>query len=91
MAISSLALTALQNLVVSVNALNKAFAAYFVAHPTLAAVSSVAGLPASGATGRVGYASDGRKVGEPAGGGTGVPVWFDGTNWRTFDNLIVSA
>ena len=37
-------------------------------------------------------ARDGRKAGEPAGGGTGCPVWFDGAAWRTFhDNQVVSA
>jgi hypothetical protein len=35
MAISSLGLTALQNLVVSVNNLNKAFQAYFIAKPSI--------------------------------------------------------
>lgn len=37
-------------------------------------------------------ARDGRKAGEPRGGGTGCPVWFDGADWRTFhDNQVVSA
>lgn len=38
------------------------------------------------------FATNGRKSGEGAGVGTGVPVWFDGTIWRTFyDNLQVLA
>lgn len=38
------------------------------------------------------FATNGRKSGEGGGAGTGVPVWFDGTNWRTFyDNAVVAA
>lgn len=55
---------------------------------------TVAGLP-SAATHGVGsqvYASNGRKSGEGGGAGTGVPVWSDGTNWKTFyDNSTVAA
>jgi hypothetical protein len=55
---------------------------------------TVAGLPAASTAG-VGaavYASNGRKSGEGAGAGTGIPVWSDGTNWRTYyDNSIAAA
>lgn len=38
------------------------------------------------------FAIDGRKAGEGVGAGTGIPVWDDGTNWRTFyDNSIAAA
>lgn len=45
---------------------------------------TVAGLPA-GTAGQLAYASNGRKVGEGAGAGTGVLVYKDATNWRTCD------
>lgn len=37
-------------------------------------------------------ASNGRKAAEGVGAGTGVPVWNDGTTWRTmYDNTVVAA
>lgn len=52
---------------------------------------TVAALPASPTTGSIVYASNGRKAGEGAGAGTGVPVYFQGV-WRTFyDNSQVQA
>lgn len=52
---------------------------------------TVAKLPVAPA-GSVTFATDGRKSGELAGAGTGVPVWSDGTVWRTFyDNTEVTA
>ena len=42
---------------------------------------AVAALPAATAA-RVAYASNGRKVGEGAGAGTGTLVYSDGTAWR---------
>jgi hypothetical protein len=48
---------------------------------------TVAGLPSTGRiTGAVAYASDGRKAGEGASSGTGVLVFFDGTNWIAVDS-----
>lgn len=44
---------------------------------------AVAGLPV-GATGQTAYASNGRKVGEGAGLGTGVPVYFSSSQWRVY-------
>lgn len=44
---------------------------------------TVAGLPA-GVNGRIAYASNGRKVGELAGAGTGVVVYYSGAAWRVF-------
>jgi hypothetical protein len=42
--------------------------------------------------GAISVATNGRKQGQSAGNGTGVPVWFDGTIWRTFyDNSQVQA
>jgi hypothetical protein len=50
--------------------------------------------PPGGSTapaGSTAYASDARKGGEGPGAGTGIPVWSDGTNWRTYyDNTIVA-
>lgn len=43
----------------------------------------VASLPV-GANGQIVYASNGRKVGEGAGSGTGVIVYFSNSSWRTF-------
>lgn len=41
---------------------------------------------------RQAFATDGRKSGEGGGSGTGVPVWFDGSDWRTFfDNSVALA
>jgi len=53
----------------------------------------VAALPTSGTpAGSGAYASNGRKAGEGAGAGTGIPTWFDGTNWRTYyDNTVTAA
>ena len=51
---------------------------------------TVAGLPA-GAAGYQAYATNGRKSGEGAGAGTGVPVFHDGTAWRTADGATVAA
>jgi hypothetical protein len=42
---------------------------------------TVVTLPAA-TTARVAFASNGRKVGEGAGGGTGTLVYADGTAWR---------
>jgi hypothetical protein len=44
----------------------------------------VASLPA-GSTGQLAFASNGRKNGEGAAAGTGVLVFFDGTNWCACD------
>lgn len=54
-------------------------------------VYTVANLP-TGYEGRLAFASDGRKVGEGAGVGTGVPVYFSNTMWRTFpaDAVVTS-
>ena len=41
---------------------------------------TVATLPATAAIGQLAYASNGRKVGQGAGTGTGVPVIFDVSN-----------
>jgi len=53
------------------------------------AAYQVAGLPASAMPGSVVYASDGRKPGETAGHGTGVPVYWDSTNaWISFHSGV---
>lgn len=45
---------------------------------------TVANLPAGPPDGALAYATDGRKVGEGAGSGTGVPVYFSNAAWRTY-------
>jgi len=49
---------------------------------------TVATLPSTAATGMVegatSYATNGRKIGELAGSGTGVPVYFSNGSWRVF-------
>jgi hypothetical protein len=49
---------------------------------------TVAGLPA-GLEGQYAYATDGRKVGEGVGAGTGVPIYFSNTLWRVFSTDTV--
>jgi hypothetical protein len=44
---------------------------------------TVATLP-SGSEGQQTYATDGRKVGEGSGSGTGVPVYFSNAQWRVY-------
>lgn len=53
---------------------------------------TVAALP-TGTAGNAAYASDGRKAGEGAAAGTGLPVFFDGTNWLSdyYNNVTVVA
>lgn len=52
---------------------------------------NVASLPV-GAIGQVAFAIDGRDVGEGAGAGTGVPVYFKNGNWYVFyAKAIVSS
>lgn len=46
----------------------------------------------SGNIGAIAYASNGRKSGEGAGDGTGLPVYYDGSSWKTFSgNVTVTA
>lgn len=45
---------------------------------------AVAALPVSPTEGTFAFATDGRKVGETAGHGTGVPVYFSNGAWRVF-------
>jgi hypothetical protein len=57
-------------------------------------VFTVGTLPTASASGNgaIAHASNGRKSGEGAAAGTGVPTWCDGTNWRTYyDNSVVAA
>ena len=56
------------------------------------AITNVAGLPTTSINvGDWAYALDGRKVGEAAGAGTGVPVWRSGTAWYACDSGAVVA
>lgn len=51
-------------------------------------------LPAASTVpvGSFAYASNGRKSGESASAGTGIPVWCDGSAWRTYyDNSVAAA
>lgn len=52
---------------------------------------TVATLPAA-TEGYMAYASDGRKVGQGVGAGTGVPVYYSAGAWRRFyDDAVVTA
>lgn len=52
---------------------------------------TVATLPSTALTGAKTYATNGRKAGEGAGAGTGVPVYYQG-GWKTYyDNTTVQA
>jgi hypothetical protein len=53
---------------------------------------SVGELPASAAEGQLAYAADGRKAGEEAGEGTGIPVYWSDGAWRRYrDDKPVTA
>ncbi len=56
-----------------------------------AAVTGVATLPTSANAGDWAYATDGRKVGESSGAGTGVPVWWSNGHWYAVDSGAVVA
>lgn len=52
----------------------------------------VAELPTSSPPGRIVWARNGRRAGEAAGAGTGVPVYYVSGTWRTlYDNSVVQA
>ena len=52
----------------------------------------VSALPTTGnLNGDWAYALNGRKVGETAGNGTGVPAWWSGSNWYAVDSGVVVA
>lgn len=52
---------------------------------------TVATLP-SAVDSQIAYATNGRKVGESAGNGTGVPVYYSSSAWRRFsDDSVVAA
>lgn len=54
--------------------------------------STVALLPTGAIEGQTAYAINGRKIGEAAGLGTGVPVYFSNNAWRVFStDAIVAA
>jgi hypothetical protein len=45
---------------------------------------TVVNLPPSPSAGQTAYATNGRKIGEGAGGGTGVPVYYSNGAWRVY-------
>jgi hypothetical protein len=53
--------------------------------------STVANLGSASPAGRQKYATNGRKVGEGAGAGTGIPVYSDGTAWRRYGDDTTAA
>ncbi|HSZ51339.1 MAG TPA: hypothetical protein VK801_07195 [Caulobacteraceae bacterium] len=53
------------------------------------AITSVANLPPAAAEGDWAYALDGRKAGEAAGAGTGVPCWWSNGAWCAVDGGAV--
>lgn len=52
---------------------------------------AVASLPSNPNNGQTAYASNGRKVGEGAGAGTGVPVYYSNGAWRVYSTDAVVA
>ena len=62
------------------------------AHTSEFYVFAVAKLPAKPKDGTFAYASDGRKVGQGPGAGTGVPCYYSAGAWRRFsDDTAVAA
>ena len=61
---------------------NTAASAWSFIKPLIPPKSTVAALP-TGIEGMIAYSTNGRKVGEGAAAGTGVPVYFSNGNWRT--------
>ncbi len=56
------------------------------------AMTPVAGLPSSGnAEGDWAYAFNGRKIGEAAGAGSGVPAWWSNGGWYAVDSGALVA
>lgn len=53
---------------------------------------TVAVLGSNGIEGQIAYATNGRKVGEGSGSGTGVPVYFSNGAWRVYstDDAVAS-
>ena len=45
---------------------------------------TVAALPSTSTIGQMAFATNGRKVGEAAGAGTGVPVYWSNGAWRVY-------
>ncbi len=52
---------------------------------------TVASLPNNALAGQLGYATNGRKVGEGIGAGTGVPVYYSNGAWRVYSTDAVVA
>jgi hypothetical protein len=69
-----------------INDLNGQFVAFFAGSPTTFPTYTVALLPAAGGLTGYAFATDGRKIGEGSGSGTGVPVYYSSaqTAWLTF-------
>jgi hypothetical protein len=60
--------------------------------PMVLASYTVANLPSGVVAGAKAFASNARKPGEPAGGGSGVEVFFDGVHWiSSCSGAVVSA
>lgn len=57
----------------------------WVQSPLPAPSYTVNDLPSGQLEGSVAYATDGRKAGESFGNGTGVLVFYDGSNWKAVD------
>jgi hypothetical protein len=59
--------------------------------PIIMAQYNVSALPST-AAGSIAYAANGLKDSESTGNGTGIPVWYDGSSWRTFyDNTVAAS
>lgn len=69
-----------------INDLNAAYNVLGVSGSNYKGVFTVATLPVSPTDGSSAFASDGRKVAEGAGSGTGVLVYYSDSSWRVFSS-----
>lgn len=75
-----------QNTQLILSAMLSALRSGLVVQPTPTSYA-VAALPATGAAGQFAWASNGRKPGEGAGSGTGVPVFWNPSTAQWFSYL----
>ena len=65
-----------------INDVNAAFLALVVGGSNYVGAFTVAGLPAAPTAGSVAYATNGLKIGEATGFGTGVLAYYSAAGWR---------
>ncbi len=69
-----------------INLINASVAQVGAANTSYLGTFTVATLPAAPASGSTAFASDGRMIGEGAGAGSGCPVFWAASHWRTYYN-----